>query len=59
MKFFSPWDNDFGADNPSSLEGTMTNHGGSNFRNITSDGTYNVSIEITSDYASGTYKFLK
>jgi hypothetical protein len=59
MKFFSPWDNDFGADNPSALEGTMTNHGGSNFRNITSDGTYNVSIEISSDYASGAYKFLK
>lgn len=59
MKFFSPWDNDFGSDSPSALTGTMTNHGGSNFRNITSDGTYNVSIEVTNDYATGTYKFVK
>jgi hypothetical protein len=59
MKFFSPWDNDFGADTPSALTGNMTNHGGSNFRNITTDGTYNVSIEVTSDYATGTYKFVK
>lgn len=59
MKFFSPWDNQFGADDPSALEGTMTNGGGSNFRNITSDGTYNVSIEVTNNYTTGTYKFVK
>ncbi len=57
MKFFSPWDNDFGADDPSALSGSMTNHGGSNFRNIITDGTYNVSIEISNDYLTGTYSF--
>ncbi|MDW5288907.1 SusE domain-containing protein [Formosa sp. PL04] len=57
MKFFSPWDNDFGADNPSALNGTMTNHGGSNFKNTTIDGTYTVSIEVTNDYLTGTYNF--
>ncbi|TLX74627.1 hypothetical protein E9993_11970 [Labilibacter sediminis] len=57
-KFFSPWDNDFGADDPSALSGTMTNKGGSNFRNITNSGTYLISIELSEDYSIGTYEFV-
>lgn len=57
MKFFSPWDNEFGADNPSDLNGSMTNKGGSNFNNITTSGLYNVSIELTNDFSVGTYEF--
>ena len=57
MKFFSPWDNEFGADNPSDLSGSMTNKGGSNFNNITTSGLYNVSIELTNDFSVGTYEF--
>ncbi|WP_075589998.1 SusE domain-containing protein [Labilibacter marinus] len=57
-KFFSPWDNDFGSDDPSALSGTMTNKGGSNFTNIINSGTYKVSVELTSDYSTGTYEFV-
>ena len=59
MKFFSPWDNEFGADDPSKLIGTMTNKGGSNFRNIKTDASYNVTITVTDDFATGTYEFVK
>jgi hypothetical protein len=59
MKFFSPWDNDFGSNSPSALSGTMTNKGGSNFRNITSDGNYKVNVEVTNNYDTGTYQFVK
>ncbi len=59
MKFNSPWEVQFGADNPSALSGTMTNNGGSNFRNITQAGTYEVTIEVTEDFATGTYSFVK
>lgn len=59
MKFFSPWDNEFGADDPSELTGTMTNKGGSNFRNIKTDGSYNVTITVTNDFSTGTYDFEK
>lgn len=59
MKFFSPWDNDFGGDNPSALSGGMTNKGGSNIRNITTDGNYQVNVEVTNDYATGTYEFVQ
>ena len=57
MKFFSPWDNDFGSDNPNDLSGSMTNKGGSNFTNITVGGTYNISIELANDFSAGTYEF--
>lgn len=57
MKFNSPWDNQFGADDSSALNGTMTNNGGSNFKNITTTGTYNVSIEVANDYSTATYSF--
>lgn len=59
MKFFSPWDNDFGGDNPSALSGGMTNKGGSNIRNITTDGNYLVNVEVTNNYATGTYEFVQ
>lgn len=57
MKFISPWDHDFGAENPTALSGNMINKGGSNLINITTDGTYIVSIIISDDYQSGTYNF--
>lgn len=57
MKFNSPWDVQFGADDPQAMTGTMTNNGGSNFQNITTSGIYNVEIEVTSDYSTGTYQF--
>ncbi len=59
MKFNSPWDIQFGADDPAALSGTMTNNGGSNFRNITSGGNYDVTIVVANDYSTGTYKFVK
>ena len=59
MKFNSPWEVQFGADDAAALSGTMTNNGGSNFNNITTSGNYNVSIETTPDYATGTYVFVK
>ncbi|MDV7188467.1 SusE domain-containing protein [Lutibacter sp. TH_r2] len=57
MKFISPWDNDFGSDDAGALSGNLTNKGGSNIRNISTDGSYTVSIEITNDYTAGTYLF--
>lgn len=60
MKFNSPWDIQFGADNPSAMSGTMRNAGdSSNFVNITSSGTYKVNIEISADYQTGTYEFIR
>ncbi len=59
IKFFSPWDNDFGSDSPSALTGTMTNKGGSNFRNIKIAGSYNVTITLTDDFQKGSYEFVK
>ncbi|WP_298338910.1 SusE domain-containing protein [uncultured Algibacter sp.] len=59
MKFISPWDNDFGSESPSELSGNITNRGGSNIRNITTNGNYRVSIEVTPDFSSGTYEFVQ
>lgn len=58
MKFFSPWDNDFGSESPSALSGTITNGGGSNMRNITASGSYTVTATISDDYTTGTYEFV-
>jgi len=58
MKFNSPWDIQFGADNPAALSGAMTNGGSSNFKNITTSGTYKVNIEVTNTYEKGTYQFI-
>lgn len=58
MKFNSPWDIQLGADDPEASSGTMTNNGGENFVNITTSGTYQVNIEVTNDYATGTYEFI-
>ncbi|TBN03690.1 hypothetical protein EYD45_09235 [Hyunsoonleella flava] len=59
MKFISPWDNDFGSESPTELSGNITNGGGSNIRNIPTDGNYQVNIEITPDFSSGTYEFIQ
>ncbi len=56
-KFFSPWDVQFGADDPNALAGSMTNGGGSNFTNISASGSYDVTIVVAGDYATGTYEF--
>ncbi len=59
MKFNSPWDIQFGADDPQVMQGTMTNNGGENFQNITSSGTYTVDIEVSNTYEIGTYEFIE
>lgn len=59
MKFNSPWDIEFGAENPTEMSGNMINKGGSNFTNITADGTYKVTIVVSDDYETGTYEFVK
>ncbi|GAA4958452.1 SusE domain-containing protein [Algibacter aquimarinus] len=59
MKFISPWDNDFGSESPTELSGNLTNRGGSNIRNITTDGNYQVNIEVTPDFSTGTYEFVQ
>ena len=58
MKFNSPWEVQFGADDPTAMSGTMTNNGGANFENITTSGVYTVNIEVSEDYATGTYEFI-
>lgn len=57
MKFISPWDHDFGAEDPASLMGNLINKGGSNLTNIATDGTYTITITVTDDYQSGTYEY--
>lgn len=56
MKFNSPWDVEFGADDPDAMSGGMT-HGGPNFENITTSGSYIVDIQVEDDYSSGNYNF--
>jgi len=56
-KFISPWDFDFGSDNPTSLTGNLINGGGSNMVNINTDGSYTATIILNDDYQSGTYEF--
>ncbi|RAW02109.1 cadherin repeat domain-containing protein [Pseudochryseolinea flava] len=56
-KFISPWDVQFGSA-ATALTGTMTN-GGPNFKGITSGGSYKATIEITDDYTSADYSFVK
>lgn len=58
MKFNSPWDVEFGADDPKAMSGGMTHGGTNNFKNITTSGTYTVNIEVENTYATGTYEFL-
>ena len=58
LKFNSPWEVQFGADDPTAMSGTMTNNGGSNFENITTSGVYTVNITVTEDYSTGTYEFV-
>ncbi|MBT8243681.1 MAG: hypothetical protein HKP48_08310 [Winogradskyella sp.] len=56
-KFISPWDFDFGSDDPTSLTGNLINGGGANMLNIETDGSYTVTIILNDDYQSGTYEF--
>jgi len=56
-KFISPWDLDFGSDNPTALTGNLINGGGSNLLNINTDGSYTVTIILNNDYQTGTYEF--
>ncbi len=56
-KFISPWDFDFGSDDPTSLTGNLSNGGGSNMLNIKTDGLYTVTIILNDDYQTGTYEF--
>lgn len=57
MKFNSPWEVELGAENATALSGKLINKGGSNIKCIATDGTYNVTITVTPDYAEGTYGF--
>jgi hypothetical protein len=59
MKFISPWDFDFGSDAPNSINGNLINTGGENIKNITEDGSYEVTIVLDNSYETGTYQFVK
>lgn len=59
MKFISPWDLEFGSDNPTNLAGNLINKGGENIKNITEDASYKVKIVLESNYNGGTYLFEK
>lgn len=56
-KFISPWDFDFGSDDPASLTGNLINGGGANMLNIETDGSYTATIILNDDYQTGTYEF--
>ncbi len=59
MKFISPWDVDMGSEEPEELSSTLINGGGENLVCITESGTYDVTIEVSSDFTTGTYEFVK
>lgn len=59
MKFISPWDVDMGSEEPEELSSTLINGGGENLVCITESGTYDVTIEVANDFATGTYEFVK
>lgn len=59
MKFISPWDFDMGSTSPNALNGTITNGGGSNITNVTSNGNYLVTIVLEDTYQTGTYSFVQ
>ena len=56
-KFISPWDVQFGTD-ATALTGTMTN-GGPNYTGISQNGTYKATIEVSDDYTTADYAFVK
>jgi hypothetical protein len=58
-KFISPWDFDLGSDSPNALTGNLINGGGSNIQNISTDGSYTVTIVLDDDYQTGTYEFVE
>ena len=59
MKFISPWDFDMGSSSPNALNGTITNGGGSNITNVTTNGNYLVTIILEDTYQTGTYSFVQ
>ena len=59
MKFISPWDFDMGSSTPTTLNGAITNGGGSNINCITTNGNYLVTIELNNTYQSGTYTYVQ
>ncbi len=59
MKFISPWDVDMGSEEPDQLASTLINGGGQNLVCITESGTYDVTIDVANDFATGSYEFVK
>lgn len=58
-KFYSPWDVELGSTSPSSLSGDLSADNGSDISCLSESGTYTVTITVASDYASGTYAYVK
>ncbi len=60
-KIFSPWEIQFGAgssDNSTALTGTVTNDSGaSNLSNITTSGSYNITLTVAPDFSTANYTF--
>jgi hypothetical protein len=59
MKFISPWDFDFGSETPNDITGALTNGGGSNIKNVSEDGSYQITIILDNNYEKGTYQYIK
>ncbi|OKL38764.1 SusE domain-containing protein [Pontibacter flavimaris] len=57
LKFNSPWDVQFGTDSDA-LNGTMSN-GGANYKGIKQSGSYKATLEVSNDYTSAKYAFVK
>lgn len=57
-KFNSPWDVQMGSDTATGLTGDLT-AGAGDINVIVSDGTYDVTIELASDFGTGTYEMIK
>lgn len=58
MKFISPWDFDIGSTTPSTLTGNLANTTGSNINNVTTTGSYKVTITLNETYQAGTYEYI-
>jgi hypothetical protein len=56
-KFNSPWEVQFGTAS-TTLSGTMTN-GGPNYKGIVQSGNYKATVEVSDDYTTATYSFVK
>ncbi|MHA7060150.1 SusE domain-containing protein [Aquimarina sp. M1] len=56
-KFITPWDFQYGGTVPDALNGDLINNGGEDINNIIEDGTYSVTMNLSSDFSTGTYSF--